>query len=72
MIIARYKIFWSINEISVLIYMIFFDKIACLVIIALAIQAIFTILDVLAEIAWSIYVILAIFVLDIVTWFILS
>ena len=55
------------NEMSVLIYMMFFDKIACLVVIASAIQAIFAILDVLAEIAQSICAILAILILDIVT-----
>ena len=67
MIITRYKIFQSMNEMSVLIYMIFFNKIACLTVIALAIQTIFAILDVLAEIAQSICAILAILVLDIVT-----
>ena len=50
-IIVRYKISQSINEISVLIYMMFFNKITCLAVIASAIQTIFAILDVLAEIA---------------------
>ena len=65
-IIARYKISQSMNEMSVFIYIIFFNKIVCLAVIVLTIQTIFAILDVLAEIAQSICAILAIFVLDIV------
>ena len=47
--------------------MIFFNKIACLAIITLAIQTIFAILDVLVEIAQSICAILAILMLDMIT-----
>ena len=54
------------NEMSVLIYIMFFNKIICLAVIASAIQTIFAILDMLTEITQSICAILAILMLDIV------